>query len=550
MFPKFDHERDYMKKVLLTTVQKPFGIENEHVLAELFHGQVTRSQGIFSFRSVYSGWGLEFIANNLRTPVKVLHYPSEKDFVRELKEGYDYVGINFVIVTWSKARRLIELVRRESPSTKVILGGYGTVLSEVDAWADHVCRGEGLEFMQRLLGEKPVERYKPPIVVNKMKCISLPVGHTGVLFAGLGCPNGCDFCCTSHFFKMKHLPLLRTGKEIYQAMKAYDGVLKSGTYSIIDEDFLKDKKRIEELYQYTSRDLERPRSFSCFASAKSIRQYDPEWLVELGLDSVWIGVESNLYQHQKVRDCNKQELFDSLHQVGINTLASMILGIDQHCQENIWEDIDSFLSLKPTLSQFLIYSPCPTTPLWKRLEGEGRLIEDYPLEDRDGFHLLFRHENFSAEEIERVQENAFQKEYRELGPSVMRYVEKALNGYRHFAASEKPIHVARRQVFKKMIARALPLFGTVVRNAPSAQVKQWAVDLKKEVLSVLGVKERFFGRAKAALLPFSAAYTRFSLNHTTGHLQPKTRVNAYNFAKTRKHASPVLNPLPEGVTVK
>lgn len=540
-----------MKKVLLTTVQKPFGIENEHVLAELFHGQVTRSQGIFSFRSVYSGWGLEFIANNLKSPTKVLHYPTEKEFLSELKNGYDYVGINFVLVTWHKAKRLIELVRKESPGTEIILGGYGTVLSEVDAYADHVCRGEGLEFMQRLLGEKPVKKYKPPIVVNKMKCISLPIGKTGVLFAGLGCPNGCDFCCTSHFFKMKHIPLLRTGKEIYQAMRAYDGVLQEGTYSIIDEDFLKDKKRIEELYEYTSKDLERPRSFSCFASAKSIRQYDPEWLVELGLDSVWIGVESNLYQHQKVRDCNKQELFDSLHRVGINTLASMILGIDQHFPENIWEDIDSFISLKPSLSQFLIYSPCPTTPLWKRLEGEGRLIKDYPLEKRDGFHLLFRHENFSADEIERIQEKAFQKEFHELGPSVMRYVEKALNGYRHFAGSDKPIHIARSKVFRTLIARALPLFGTVIRNGPSQQVKDWARDLKKEVLSVLPLRERCFGKAKAAVIPFYSAFTRFSLDHTTGHLQPKTRINAYNFEQpVEKAASPLLNPAPKGFAVK
>jgi radical SAM superfamily enzyme YgiQ (UPF0313 family) len=540
-----------MKKVLLTTVQKPFGVENEHVLAELFHAQVTKAQGIFSFRSVYSGWGLEFIANNLKSPTKVLHYPTEKEFLQELRSGYDYVGINFVLPTWHKARRLIQLVRRESPETEVILGGYGTVLSEVDDYADHVCRGEGLEFMQRLLGEKPIERYKTPIVINKMKCISLPVGETGVLFAGLGCPNGCDFCCTSHFFKMKHIPLLRTGREIYQAMKAYDGVLRNGTYSIIDEDFLKDRKRIEELYEYTSKDLERPRSFSCFASAKSIQQYDPEWLVELGLDSVWIGVESNLYQHQKVRDCNKHELFDSLHRVGINTLASMILGIDQHFPGNIWEDIDSFISLRPTLSQFLIYSPCPTTPLWKRLEGEGRLIKDYPLEDRDGFHLLFRHENFSAVEIEQIQEDAFKKEFHELGPSVMRYVEKALNGYRHFAGSEKAIHVARREVFKKMIARALPLFGTVNRNAPSQRVKEWARDLKKEVLSILPARERYFGKAKAALIPFSAAYTRFSLNHTTGHLQPKTRIHAYNFNQPGDKAhSILLHPGPNELAVK
>ena len=83
-----------MKKVLLTTVQKPMGCDNEHVLAELFHAQITHSQGLFSLRSVCNGWGLEFIANNLKSPITVLHYPSERFFRKVLKKGYDYVGIN------------------------------------------------------------------------------------------------------------------------------------------------------------------------------------------------------------------------------------------------------------------------------------------------------------------------------------------------------------------------------------------------------------------------------------------------------------------------
>ncbi len=57
-----------MKKVLMTTIQKPFGIENELVLAERYHVQVTAAQEFFSLRSVYRGWGLEFIPRNLKTP--------------------------------------------------------------------------------------------------------------------------------------------------------------------------------------------------------------------------------------------------------------------------------------------------------------------------------------------------------------------------------------------------------------------------------------------------------------------------------------------------
>jgi hypothetical protein len=50
--------------VLLTTVCRPFGGNGEghSVGAELFHAQVTRSQGIFSYRQVIRCWGLDYIA--------------------------------------------------------------------------------------------------------------------------------------------------------------------------------------------------------------------------------------------------------------------------------------------------------------------------------------------------------------------------------------------------------------------------------------------------------------------------------------------------------
>ena len=528
-----------MKKILLTTVQKPFGIDNERVMPELFQGQVTHAQGIFSLRSVCHGWGLEFIAKNLKSPTTVLHYPSERRFKRELKNGYDIVGINFVMATWHKAKRLIEIIRQESPGAEIVLGGYGTVLSEIDKYADYVCRGEGVEFMQNLLGEIPIDKFISPVVTTKMKCLSIPVGKSGILYAGLGCPNGCDFCCTTHFFKKKHIPLLRTGRDIFEAMKKHDDVVPNRTFSIIDEDFLKDKTRVEELYKYTTAEIDRPRSFTCFASAKSINQYDPEWLAELGVSSIWIGVESKIHQHkyEKTRNCDVGGIINSLHRVGINTLGSMILGMDEHSKENIWDDIDYLISLKPTLSQFLIYSPCPTTPLWNRLEAEGRLNTDYPLDKRDGFHLMFNHDNFSAAELEEIQEKAFIKEYYELGPSVIRYIGRYLNGYKYFMNSKKPIHVARKKIFRDTMVKALPLFGIAIKNAQSENVKKWIKNLREEIYSELELKEKITNSLMSSIVPLFVGYTKFQQKYTTRHLQPRTLVNKHNFEEAQEKAS-------------
>ena len=93
--------------ILLTTVCRPFGgrDEGDSVGAELFHAQVTREQGIFSYRQVIRCWGLDYIAENIDAPSVVLHYPSEGEFVRELKStGYDYIGINFVVATFHNSK--------------------------------------------------------------------------------------------------------------------------------------------------------------------------------------------------------------------------------------------------------------------------------------------------------------------------------------------------------------------------------------------------------------------------------------------------------------
>src|SRR3970040_839765 len=92
-----------MKKVLLTSVCRPLGEaygDAPSVGYELLHGQVTRAQGMFSPRSLHTQFSLDYIAANLDVPTTVLQYPSREELIRELKEGYDYVGIVFLMPTF------------------------------------------------------------------------------------------------------------------------------------------------------------------------------------------------------------------------------------------------------------------------------------------------------------------------------------------------------------------------------------------------------------------------------------------------------------------
>ena len=121
------------KKILLTSVCRPLGPkygDAPSVGYELLYGQVTRAQGLFSPRTVNIHFSLEYIAENLDAPTVVLQYPSKRELIRELKKGYDYVGVSFLLAVMHKMKETVALIRQYAPNSKIVLGGYGTVLKD------------------------------------------------------------------------------------------------------------------------------------------------------------------------------------------------------------------------------------------------------------------------------------------------------------------------------------------------------------------------------------------------------------------------------------
>jgi hypothetical protein len=181
-----------MKKVLLTSVCRPLGVRHgdaPSVGYELLHGQVTRAQGIFSPRSNHVHFSLEYLAENLEAPTTVLQYPSRRELVRELRRGYDIVAVSFVVATFHRLKEVVALIREHSPRSRIVLGGYGTVLADelLRPLGDHICREEGVAFMRRLLGEPEISiPYRHPLIVNPLRVFGLKAAATGVVFAGLG----------------------------------------------------------------------------------------------------------------------------------------------------------------------------------------------------------------------------------------------------------------------------------------------------------------------------------------------------------------------------
>jgi len=488
------------KRVLLTSVCRPFGPQQgdaPSVGYELLYRQVTRAQGIFSPRTVNVQFGLDYIAENLEAPTVVLQYPSERELIKELKKGYDYVGISFIMALIHKMKEAVALIRKYAPQSQIVLGGYGTVLKDdvLLPYADHICRGEGVAFFRQLLGEPEIPMpYKHPLIVSWLKVFGWRVSGTGKIFGGLGCPNGCDFCCTSHFFKRKHIRLLPTGRDIYNVVERYFDLDPSLVFLIIDEDFLLNKQRALEFRDCVIAGGKKPSIFA-FSSIKAISQFTVEQILEMGIDGFWIGYEGTRSGYAKQQGRPTEEILTEFREHGITVLTSMIVGFDYQTPEIIAQELDGLMKLKPALGQYLIYGPVPGTPFFERVIKENKLQDVYTTEKdlfyrrADGFSTMIKHPTLSPQEIEDLQRWCFDQDFQRLGPSIFRVLETRFLGYLKLKDSPNPVLRQKAEYYAHELRYAYPVFLAGRLFGPNHAIRRWIGDLERRIHAELGRPE-------------------------------------------------------------
>jgi radical SAM superfamily enzyme YgiQ (UPF0313 family) len=509
------------KKVLLTSVCRPLGPkygDAPSVGYELLYRQVTRAQGAFSPRSLHLHFSLEYIAENLDAPTVVLQYPSKSELIRELKKGYDYIGVSFLMAVMHRMKETVALIRKYAPQSKIVLGGYGTVLKDdvLMPYADYICREEGVAYFRRLLGESEVPMpYKHPLIVSGLKIFGQRVSSTGMVFAGLGCPNGCDFCCTSHFFSRKHVKLLPEGKDIFAVIERYLDMNPNQVFVILDEDFLLNKKRamgFRDCVIKSGKTL----SIFVFSSIKAISQYTVEEILEMGIDGFWIGYEGTRSNYAKQQGRPVPEILTEFREHGITVLASMIVGFDYQNHAVVAEELDGLMKLKPGLAQFLIYGPVPSTPFYERVIKEN-LLQDVYTSDKDlyyrsadGFRTMIKHPTLSPEAIEDIQRWCFEQDFQRLGPSIYRVLEARFLGYQKLKNSPNPFLRRKAEFYANELRIAYPVFLAGRLLGPNSNVRRWIGDLERRIHAELGAPA-WSARAKSVLAVGAALWTQVTL---------------------------------------
>jgi radical SAM superfamily enzyme YgiQ (UPF0313 family) len=428
-----------MNRLLLCGVYKPFGIKDETTeplcTMELLNNQVTREQGIHSPRSSNPSFALYLMAENIQVPVTVLDFPSWDEFKKEIDAGtYTHVGISFIIPNVLKAKRMAEYIRHRSPRTKILLGGHGTAIPELrDIVAcDEICHGEGVTWLRRYFSEevdRPIIHPTLPSAINQYIYGAPILGKAGIIIPGVGCQNSCRFCATSHKFDRQYTPFLRTGQDVFEACRKAEEELGVDDYGLMDENFCKEPQRARDLLELMEKHG-KPYSFSTFSSAEAITKLGTDFLLRLGVNFIWIGVESKANLFEKTRGIDLNKLIANLQDHGISVLASSILFLEHHDKETIHEDIDWAIGLESDFLQFMELGPSPGTRLYQDYEAEGKMVTGIPWAKKHGQdEIWFNHPHFSLPETANYLREAFIKKYHTHGPSVLNMALTAIKGY-------------------------------------------------------------------------------------------------------------------------
>jgi radical SAM superfamily enzyme YgiQ (UPF0313 family) len=525
--PSSDHPRHPLAtraRVLLSSVFGPFSRDDDYGSRkinpmELYQNQVTRLQGGFSLRMFHRSFGLMLIQANLDAPCTLLDFPTLERFEEELTtQQYDVVGISGIIVNIGKVAKMCSLVRRHQPGATIVVGGHIANKEGLERLVDTdlVVRGEGIRWFQRYLGQDDRAPIRHPAVLSGFgsRILGIDIGDSpertaAILIPSVGCPMGCNFCSTSALFggKGKFINFFETGDELFNVMLAIEKELKVHSFFVLDENFLLHRKRALRLLELMEAGG-KSWALSVFSSARVLKSYTMEQLLGLGISFVWMGLEGEESNYDKLKGVDTLELVQQLQGNGIRVLGSSILGLEEHRPETMAGIIDYAVRHATVFHQFMLYTPIPGTPLHERHQREGTLLPEsqFPLADAHGqFRFNYRHPFFNNGEEGEYLLEAFRRDFSVNGPSLLRLIRVLLNGWQ--ARSAHPKRVQARIAWEAAPLRA-SYAGAVwameryYRHEP--QLREQANQLLADIYAAFGWKTRLiaplFGRYIASRL--------------------------------------------------
>lgn len=342
--------------------------------------------------------------------------------IADVPDRLDVDLVAMTVITGT-APRAYELSQRfRASGLPVVLGGPHVTLMPQEAQlnADAICTGYAEESWPQLLRDFAAGRMKPRYdQAPDFQLTNLPFARRdlfdkrkfltqAVFEATRACAHGCEFCVSPSAWGRKQFqkPVEHVVEDIRRVGKR--------RILFIDLNLISDRAYARELFTALV-----PLNIRWFGLSTSLIGRDPE-LMELmarsGCTGLLIGFETistaNLKSVRK--GFNTPDLYAKLiadlHRLGISIQGCFVFGNDGDTVETFAETADFVLETGIDLPRFAMLTPFPGTPLYARLESQGRILtRDWEL--YDGQHAVFQPKTMTVSELETGHEKAWRTVY-------------------------------------------------------------------------------------------------------------------------------------------
>jgi len=332
----------------------------------------------------------------------------------------DLVGITVITGTASRSYELADHYRARGIT--VVLGGPHVTLVPDDAQphADAVVVGYAEDTWPQLLRDFAAGKLQPRYTQGPALDLAgrpfarrdlLPSQHfitNNVFEATRGCVHSCEFCVVPTAWGKR--PYLKPVQDVVADIRQH------GAHKLIfvDLNIIADKTHARALFTALV-----PLKLQWYGLATVLLADDDE-LLELaqrsGCKGLLMGLESlspaSLKGTRKAFNSPDRYAYvvERLHAHGIALQGCFVFGLDEDHPDVFLKTAEFAVQAKIDLPRFAVMTPFPGTPLYKRLEAEGRILtRNWELYDAQ--HVVFQPRNMTVQELQLGIEAAWQHAY-------------------------------------------------------------------------------------------------------------------------------------------
>lgn len=338
---------------------------------------------------------------------EVTHTDEEAEAI-DYDAEVDLVGITFHTPSANHAYLIAQKFRQRG--IPVVIGGPHVTLVPEEAanHADVIFIGEAEGLWQQFLQEFKEGRHKKVYQADTIPSLEhVPQARkdlfhrkdytNGVIFSSRGCPNRCDFCTLSVMYKnrLRKRPIAEVAAE-YASFR--------GKIIIFwDDNIAADREYSKELFRSITP------HHKWWSSQASIHAGQDDVFLELaalsGCKQLFLGIES--ISQASLNEANKRfnrvdeyaQIIQRIHSYGIAVQLGIVFGFDSDTRGIFSETLDFLESLGVQNATFNILTPFPGTPLFKRLEAEGRILTRDWDKYNSRANVVFQPKQMSCEEL-------------------------------------------------------------------------------------------------------------------------------------------------------